>query len=155
MRVRLSPAAEVNFKKAVFYIPKGDVGIRKMKKLLVIDDNPSFCLLVKENFEDRYEVDALSVFSQIKDIILKIESFLPDVVLVDINLGKFSGVDVLREMKKNKNIANIPIIVLTASDYNITTESLVKSEKNVVAFYSKLESLDVIKEKINSIIPKE
>lgn len=122
-----------------------------MKKVLVVDDNIQFLNLAKETLSDSCIVDCFSNFKNIKDIINKMIDFVPDVILLDINLGSFTGIDVLREMKKNETLKKIPVIVLTASDYNSPTENLVKNEKNVIGFYSKLESIDMIKEKINLI----
>ncbi|MGC9070446.1 MAG: response regulator [Elusimicrobiales bacterium] len=126
-----------------------------MKKVLIVDDSISFLLLAKEALESEYKVEIFCDFSQIKDIISKIEGYMPDVLLLDINLGGFTGINVLEEMKKKSSISKIPVIFLTASDYNIINERLTKSEKNVMGFYSKLDPLEFIKEKINSIISKE
>ncbi len=43
------------------------------------------------------------------------QSRLPQLVLLDLNLPKISGLEVLRQMKKNKTTRQIPVIVLTAS----------------------------------------
>lgn len=123
-----------------------------MKKVLIIDDNQQFISLVKEMLSDYIEFECCSEFNIVSDIIEKIILSKPDVILLDINLGKFSGIDVLREMKKFKDIRDIPVIVLTASDYNSPTENLVRNEKNVFGFYSKLESVELIKEKIDNIV---
>ncbi|MCX7905382.1 MAG: response regulator [Elusimicrobiales bacterium] len=122
-----------------------------MKRIFVIDDNLQFLNLMREYLSDLGEIECFSEFKTIDDILNKIKEFLPNIIILDINLGKFSGIDVLREMKKNDKFKKIPVIVLTASDYNLPTEMLVKNEKNVIGFYSKLESIDIIKEKINSI----
>ncbi|MCX7642107.1 MAG: response regulator [Elusimicrobiales bacterium] len=122
-----------------------------MKKVLVIDDNIQFLNLVKESLSDICNVECFSEFKTINDILNRMREFLPNIILLDVNLDKFSGIDILREMKKDDKLKKIPVIVLTASDYNSPTEMLVKNEKNVVGFYSKLESIDMIKEKINSI----
>lgn len=120
-------------------------------KVLVIDDNSQFLNLINEILSDNYVVECFADFKTIKDIVDKIINFSPDVLLLDINLGGFSGIDVLREMRKSESLKKIPIIVITASDYNLPTEMLLKDEKNIVGFYSKLESIDVIKEKINNL----
>lgn len=39
----------------------------------------------------------------------------PDVVLLDLNLPKFSGHEVLEELKKDEELRRIPVVVLTTS----------------------------------------
>jgi CheY-like chemotaxis protein len=40
----------------------------------------------------------------------------PQVILLDLNLPKLSGMDVMRRIKADKRTANIPVIILTMSD---------------------------------------
>jgi len=40
----------------------------------------------------------------------------PDMILLDLNLPKMSGLDVLRQIKDDPKVADIPVIVLSASD---------------------------------------
>lgn len=40
----------------------------------------------------------------------------PDLILMDLNLPKKSGVEVLAEVKKNEHLKEIPVVVLTTSD---------------------------------------
>lgn len=120
-----------------------------MKKVLVIDDNKEFLSLVKESLGESCIVEGLADFRSAREVIGKMIEFLPDVVLLDINLGYFSGIELLREMRRNSSLKDIPVIVVTASEYNKPTEMLLKTERNVIGFYSKLDSIEIIKEKIN------
>ena len=40
----------------------------------------------------------------------------PDLLLLDLNLPKVSGEEVLRAMKEDRNLRSIPVVVLTSSD---------------------------------------
>jgi len=50
----------------------------------------------------------------------------PDIILLDLNLPKKNGREVLEEVKKDKNLRKIPIIVLTTS----------KAEEDIVRCYN-------------------
>ncbi|HOL63524.1 MAG: response regulator [Elusimicrobiales bacterium] len=126
-----------------------------MKKLMIIDDNVQFINLVKEYFSDDFLIYTYYDFKKISDIIERVCKIIPDVILLDINLGVADGVAVIKEFLTHECLKKIPVLILTASDYNSVVESIVKKEPNVKGFYSKLTPLDCIKEKIDSVIGKE
>ncbi len=45
-----------------------------------------------------------------------VDVFTPHLILLDINLPKKSGYEVLQEIKKDANLMAIPVLVLTSSD---------------------------------------
>jgi CheY-like chemotaxis protein len=122
-----------------------------MKKIMVIDDNPDFIKMITEYLSDvNCSLYSVSEFSDERDIVKKIEEVLPDLILLDINLGRVYGLKVIECIKRESKISKIPLIIITASDYNDIVKRIVERESNVFGFYSKLE-LDIIKEKINSL----
>ena len=40
----------------------------------------------------------------------------PDVIILDLNLPKVSGMELLQTLKEDKNLRSIPVVVLTTSD---------------------------------------
>jgi CheY-like chemotaxis protein len=122
-----------------------------MKKIMVIDDNPDFIKMITEYLSDiNCSLYTVSEFSDERDIVKKIEEVLPDLILLDINLGRVYGLKVIECIKRESKINKIPLIIITASDYNDIVKRIVERESNVLGFYSKLE-LDIIKGKINSL----
>jgi CheY-like chemotaxis protein len=122
-----------------------------MKKIMVIDDNPDFIKMITEYLSDiNCSLYSVNEFNDERDIVKKIEGVLPDLILLDINLGKVYGLKVIECIKRESKISKIPLIIITASDYNDIVKRIVERESNVFGFYSKLE-LDIIKERINSL----
>ena len=82
-----------------------------MKRILVIDDDPSVRLLYQEELlEEGYDV--LSSDGD-KGVLQLIADQNPDLILLDLKLGSRSGLDLLQDIRKESWA--IPVILLTAS----------------------------------------
>jgi two-component system chemotaxis response regulator CheY len=82
-----------------------------MAKILIVEDDVDLRDVYKEQFEiEKFEVET-AVDGQ--DGILKMLSFRPDLVLLDILMPKMSGFDVLKKRKENPELKAIPVIVIT------------------------------------------
>ena len=105
------------------------------KKLLIVDDAEIFITLIKESFSGRYDIlsinDASLAVKQIKEI-------MPDIMLLDVNIPGINGIEIAQILQRDMGTRGIPIIVVTATDYNSLTESILRNEPNVRAFFSKL-----------------
>ena len=84
------------------------------KKILVIDDEVSFARMVKLNlektggFEVRAENRAMFALAAARE-------FLPDLILLDVIMPGMDGGDVSKQIKRDRNLKNTPIIFLTAT----------------------------------------
>jgi CheY-like chemotaxis protein len=122
------------------------------RKIMIIDDNLDFVNMITEYLSELdVNIYKLMNFEDENDIINKIEEFIPDVILLDINLGNTSGLKVIENLKRNALISKIPIIIITASDYNDIVASMLRGEKNIFGFCSKLE-IEVIKDKLQKYL---
>jgi two-component system, chemotaxis family, response regulator Rcp1 len=94
----------------------------KTIQVLLIEDNPGDVRLLEEAFR---ELDA-DIHMQVArdgaeglDMLLQIPqskaSWYPDLILLDLNLPKVSGHDVLARIKNNPQTCRIPVIILTSS----------------------------------------
>jgi|TARA_B110000908_G_C10235375_1_gene443003 CheY-like chemotaxis protein len=95
-----------------------------MKELhiLLVEDNEGDVILTLEAFEESEIKTKISVAKNGKDaldFLFKRESFKdvekPDLVLLDLNIPIFSGLEVLKEVKQHPILKKIPIIILTTS----------------------------------------
>ncbi len=81
------------------------------KKILFIEDEPNLQntmekILIQEGFEILGALDGEKGLELIK-------KEKPDLVLLDLILPKKDGFEVLKEMKENEELKDIPVIVLT------------------------------------------
>jgi CheY-like chemotaxis protein len=110
-------------KKAVlFTLPLVKIKIAKMNgvHILLVEDNEGDIFLITEALEERKIVKRITVVRNGKDAIDLLEKNdltdeMPDLVLLDINLPKRNGHEVLAHIKTSTQLKHIPVIMLTTS----------------------------------------
>lgn len=88
----------------------------KGKVLIAINDNNLIKTLRTDLTKDGYDV--ASVTSSDK-IIEKLKSYQPDILLIDINISKGKGYEVLNEKSFDREITKIPVIIVSNSGESI------------------------------------
>ena len=106
--------------------------ISKPVEILLVEDNKGDVGLIEEVFEEAKIRNNLHVAEDGEEALLYLHgegkfsgSPRPDIILLDLNLPKKGGREVLREIKEDENLHNIPVIVLTTSD----------AEKDIIGAY--------------------
>lgn len=82
-----------------------------MKKIAVVEDNPDNQLLVRVMLESAYEV---ITYETGVEALEGLQSQKPDLILLDISLPQMDGTEVLRRLRADGSLRNIPVIALTA-----------------------------------------
>ncbi|WP_295005032.1 response regulator [uncultured Dechloromonas sp.] len=82
------------------------------KKILIVDDEPNIVislefLMKKEGFEVAVAVDG-------EEALAKVDSFRPDLVLLDVMMPKKSGFEVCEALRADPEKAGLLVIMLTA-----------------------------------------
>jgi signal transduction histidine kinase len=85
------------------------------RKILIVDDQPyNLDLLEQELCEQGYTIERAE---DGEECLQKVETFVPDVILLDIMMPKLDGIEVVKRLKREeryKRYRSIPIILLTA-----------------------------------------
>jgi CheY-like chemotaxis protein len=91
-------------------------------EILLVEDNPGDVRLTQEVFKETNISNNLSVVGDGVDALAFLrregsyaDAVRPDIMLLDLNLPRKSGRDVLAEIKGDPALRNIPIVVLTTS----------------------------------------
>lgn len=92
-------------------------------RVLLVEDNPGDADLTRETLADgKLHVDLTVVIDGTEALAFLLrqppyaDAAAPDLILLDLNLPKVSGTEVLAEIKKHPNLCVIPVVVLTSSD---------------------------------------
>lgn len=95
-----------------------------MKKIqiLLVEDNDGDILLITEALEEgkilhelQIAKDGQEAISVLKKASENNDIAIPDIILLDINLPKRNGHEVLKYIKNNEELKQIPVIMLTTS----------------------------------------
>ena len=98
---------------------------RPIQTILLADDNTDDCELVKEAWAEFPISERLRLVNdgiELLDYLYRRGEFMspassprPSVILLDLNMPRMTGLEVLAEIKQNSAFAGIPIVVLTTS----------------------------------------
>lgn len=82
------------------------------RKILAVDDEKHIVRLVQVNLERQgYQVVTAN---DGKEALQKVEEEHPDLLVLDVMMPYMDGFEVLQNLRRNPNTANIPVIMLTA-----------------------------------------
>jgi CheY-like chemotaxis protein len=102
-------------------------------EVLLVEDNPGDVRLTRESFREG-ELDVhLTVASDGEEALAVLRRVAahaaarPDLILLDLNLPRLSGPEVLAEIKADEELRRIPVIVLTSS----------RREQDILASYNR------------------
>ncbi len=93
-------------------------------RLLVVEDSAAYLQLIKEAFINRggahkWELSVATDGEQALSLLLNTrgkDSFAPDIILLDWNLPRVSGSEVLQQVKSHTELRKIPVLVFSSSD---------------------------------------
>lgn len=106
----------------------------KLVHILLVEDSPTDVMLTREAMEQYKVLNPLDIVEDGVDAMDYLkgrgkyagrEPARPGLIILDLNLPRMSGREVLYELKQDPELSNIPVVVLTTS----------KSEEDVVKSY--------------------
>ena len=101
--------------------------------ILLAEDNPADVRLTVETLKEEKIYNNLHVVNDGEEALAFLyqkgkyaKAVRPDLILLDLNLPKIDGREVLKEIKSDDNLKSIPVVVLTVS----------KAEEDIMKSYS-------------------
>jgi len=91
-------------------------------EILLVEDNPGDARLTTDAFKEGRILNNMHIAKDGQEAMdylnhqgAHVNSVRPDIVLLDLNLPKKSGLEVLKEIKTNQLLKSIPVVILTTS----------------------------------------
>jgi len=124
--------------------------------VLVVEDNPADQRLIAEAFR-RYNGSATIYVvgdgSAALDFLHRRDKYanaaVPSLIILDLNLPKKSGLEVLKELKQNPKLKSIPVVIFSTTSIEEDMKHCYESHAN--AFVTKPSELDAFHSAIKSI----
>ncbi len=125
--------------------------------LLLIEDNPGDIKLIKETLKENRFLTELTVITDGEEALnyLKRRGEYefephPDLILLDLNLPRLNGQEILAEIKKDEELKRIPVIVLTSSteendiykSYNLNANCYISKPVDLDNFIKVIRSIE-------------
>lgn len=101
--------------------------------ILLVEDNEGDILLTTEALAEaktKFEISIARDGEEAIDLLNKVNQDLPDLVLLDINLPKKNGHEVLQYIKTTPHLKKIPVIVLSTSSSPKDIDSAYNNQAN-------------------------
>ncbi len=126
-------------------------------RVLLVEDNPGDADLTRDSLESgkvMLDVDVAADGEEAMDYLLQrgrhAAAVFPDLIILDINLPKMDGHQVLAELRRHQHLSAIPVIMLTSSDserdisksYELGANCYVRKPLDLVAFQSIVRSIE-------------
>jgi DNA-binding response OmpR family regulator len=90
------------------------------KKLLIVDDEPHIRMLIEQTLEDLEDEGVELLLAENGEQALQIiEKEKPNVVFLDVMMPKMNGMEVCQKVKKELNLSEVYIILLTAKGQEV------------------------------------
>jgi two-component system, chemotaxis family, response regulator Rcp1 len=124
--------------------------------VLLVEDSPGDVRLTQEAFRDangsiklHVAADGVEAMAFLKREGAHLHAPRPDLILLDLNLPKMDGREVLAHIKEDKNLKTIPTVILTTSD---AEADIVKSyQLQANCYLTKPVQLDAFESLVKSI----
>lgn len=91
-----------------------------IKKILLVDDDPDEYFLFRNALSEISAASQLQFVSDCDDLLPALVSNCPQIIFMDINIPKKTGLDCLEEINKMTNFKNLPVVIYSCSDLQLS-----------------------------------
>ena len=126
-------------------------------EILLVEDNPGDVRLTQEALKEGKVLNHMDIASDGVDALAYLRragshahAARPDLILLDLNLPKKNGREVLAEIKRDVSLKRIPVVVLTTSSaeqdilesYNLHANAFITKPVDLIQFINIIKSIE-------------
>lgn len=130
----------------------------KNNQIFIIEDDANLLYNLESNFSvDQFLVESSQGDEDLEVLINKVREFSPDYIILDLILPKLDGFEVLKKLKEDDDLLDVPIFIFTdLSDEDSKARSIemgaehyfIKEELDAYQFAEKVKKIILNQEKI-------
>ena len=121
-------------------------------KILLIEDDPDDVELLEDSLKDynvRYKMNVINDGGLVSNYLLE-DTELPDIIVLDLNLPRVHGREILKKIKVTPSYKDIPLLILTTSSTKEDMEYSYQHGAN--RFIKKPTTMEGIKSAVATIL---
>src|SRR5947199_1349117 len=137
-------------------MPATDGGSARVVDVLLVEDDPGDVLMTREAFEHhkiRNQLHVVNDGEQAMQFLHRTGEYAgaprPGLILLDLNLPRRNGLEVLAELKADPDLLTIPVVIFSTSQAETDIASSYRLHAN--AYITKPVSLDLFTEAIRQV----
>lgn len=105
-------------------------------KMLIVDDDENFIETLKDSLKEKDVSAEIKVSSSAKQSFEILSSYIPDIIILDVQLGDMHGIDFMKAIKSSKRLNSVPVIFISAK-YTEPSDRAAALLVGAKAFFSK------------------
>jgi chemotaxis family two-component system response regulator Rcp1 len=88
-------------------------------RILLGEDNPADVYLIRQALEENgitYSLQVAVHGGELMEVMTRQPSGIPDLIVLDLNLPRHEGLEVLKMIRGSRDYSRVPVVILTSSD---------------------------------------
>lgn len=120
-------------------------------KILAVDDSKTIRAIIEKMLSE-YKCELIKAADGQEGLTLS-KNKRPDLILLDIDMPRMNGLELLKHLRNDRELANTPVFMLTSKSSSKNVQIAVRL--GVAAYIAKPFSRDKLIEKIQKVLPLE
>lgn len=121
--------------------------------IMLADDDEDDRLFFKEAFEEvkiKYKISTFNDGEQLMDYLYEANNPLPDIIFLDLNMPRKSGIECLKEIRNNDRLKKISVAIYSTSSSEQDIEDTFVSGANV--YIKKPNDFNMLKKILSDVV---